>query len=232
MSFVSKFLKKNPQFLTNYVKVGFTIVDKTVTPLNKLMQHLLEVQGIDPRTQPGETSRKILAQAMSQVDDPEDFDVDFNFGPALKAFGTTSKKLAHLNLTKEQFKKATDLTFIDDKKTTDLYRSMTPTKDLPHLPGVKVVDESLNPMEDLFDFTKKYGVPEVGSLSVPTLKDALQTLKKFADKLADEERVPTEKVDIKRQPTVVGPPKRSNKKSKTIRTSTSKGVFRRVKDED
>lgn len=211
MNFVNDLLKKNPKLLTKYVTLGFNLVDKTVGPLNKLMVHLLEVQGIDPKTQPGARAREALVKAIDQVKDMEDFDVDFNFAPAFKAFD----KLKHLNLTKEQFKKVTDLsnlTDVEPLKVTKKWNSETQT-----------TDDYDNHINDLQKFMDKYNISltEI-PLNTNSVKVALSVLKKYIDK-----STPSERVEDHRSPVAVGHVKRSSQPVAITKTF-KKGVFRRT----
>lgn len=115
MNTFNDFLKKNPELLSKYVSLGLEIVDKAVVPLNIFMQHLLKVQGISPSAKPGELYKKMFNKAVDTPKlDKEDYSESFDFSPVIKAFEKTSDRLKHLNLTKEQFKKLTDLNNIPD----------------------------------------------------------------------------------------------------------------------
>src|SRR5574338_1154470 len=195
MKNLNNFLKSNPDILSKYVSIGLTIVDKAVAPLNGLMKHLMEVQGIDPNTQPGSRVRRALEVAVGQVDDPKDFDSDFNFSRFYSKFEKAKQNLDHLNLTKDQYRRITDLSKIDDvrpalipqseKKIPEI-RLYEETKELPHLPGVKVKDTTLNPLEDLAAYTGqslKTPVALSGNIDIKSLKNTLQELKKIAEGL-------------------------------------------------
>lgn len=113
MNVITTFLKKNPALLSKYVSLGITLMDKTVSPLNKLMIHLLEVQSIDPKTKPGQRAQEIL----NKVFDPqvtEEYDEDFNFSKFHTGLNKVTSKLNNLKLTADEFKRITDLSLIDD----------------------------------------------------------------------------------------------------------------------
>lgn len=225
MSFVNDLLKKNPKVLSKYVALVSTLVDKAVTPLNKLMVHLLEVQGIDPKTQPGERARKALVNAFDQFKDTEDFEAGFNFSPALKAFEKTGAKLQHLNLTKEQFKKATDLSDLSDpvQLKSELQVKSALVDALPYPPQ----SDYENHLDELKSFMDKYHMSTTEiPLNTASVKDALKTLQKYANKFA-----PTERVEDSRAPQIVGRVRRSAQPV-TVTKAFKKGVFRRTNKEE
>lgn len=187
MKNLNNFLKSNPDILSKYVTIGLTVVDKAVGPLNSLMRHLMDVQGIDPNTQPGTRTRKALELAVGNVEDNKDFDSDFNFSRFYSKFEKAKAGLDHLNLTKEEYRKATDLSKVNDKPEIRLFHKET--EELPYLPGVKVERTTLNPLEDLAAFTgqavkaPKAEFSATGNLDLKSLKKALQEIKKAAEEL-------------------------------------------------
>ncbi len=105
------FLKENPDILQKYVDTGLTCINLAMVPVNAFMKHLLEVQGIDPNTVPGEKARKALQDALDESIEKNhgrDFDDDYEFGPFYQRYQDIRKKL--VGLSKEKFKKLTDLT--------------------------------------------------------------------------------------------------------------------------
>lgn len=161
MKALNDLLQKHPSVLSTYVSLGFALVDKTVAPLNKFMQHLMVIQGIDPKTEPGAAERKLLEDMLNNVNDEEEFEEDFNFDPALKAFDKTNKKLQHLHLTKEKFKDLTDVSQL----------GVAPT-----------------PLQRTKEATKIFTAD--GLLNANSLKDALKTLKKYAEELESSDDMP------------------------------------------
>src|ERR1017187_6723382 len=123
MSILVNFLKRNPEALATYVVVSTKLVDRLVAPLNKFMEHLLVVQGIDPKTEPGANFRKALAAAVEGVDDSKEFQDDFDFGWVARHYEKTIKGLSHLNLSREKFLKITDLSKLNDPPKTELEKS-------------------------------------------------------------------------------------------------------------
>lgn len=126
MNMLTSFLKKNPELLTKYVSVGFSLVDKAISPLNKIMVHLLEVQEIDPKTQPGTIFRNALNKAINVIDE-EEYDEEFEFSRFHTRFQKVSNKLAGLNLTADTYRKITDLSLLSDETITvkDIERIIT-----------------------------------------------------------------------------------------------------------
>lgn len=237
MKLLNQFLKNNPDLVSKYVAVGYNLLGKTIQPLNRVMIHLLEVQGIDPNTRPGEATRKNLAVAVEQIAPiaEEEFEPDFNFS-AIKGFEKVSKQLSHLKLSHENFRKVTDLSLAQDTKQLELAAKYKTGK--VWNPVTKTVEENKvttpdNSVEDLKAFMDKYDV-DTKELFVAkpvfnadTVRDALSTIKKYADKLQSDDK---EVVEVKRQPVSIGSPKRTKTKAKAFGTHAKKGVFRRVED--
>lgn len=232
---LTELLKRNPVVLNKYVSLGFALVDKTVGPLNKLMHHLLEVQGIDPNTRPGDRTRAALTAAIDGVEDSEEFDKDFDFSRFHSRFQRVSAKLKDLNLSKEKYREMTDLSKLDDKPTMDRYKELvnltssgTPalqrtrsrgdTETIAEIESALKKPDFLDPIEDLKQFTAKY-YSDSGELNTSALKSALKKLESFAAN--------TERVDANRQPTVVGGTRRTKGRSKVTK-SFKNGLFRRV----
>jgi len=221
MTFID-LLKKNPGALSKYVSLGFAVVDKAVMPLNKLMHHLLEVQGIDPNTKPGEKARRELEDAIGNVCDPVEYESDFDFSRFHAKYKKVQSALGKLNLSKEQYRKLTDLSNLSDKPASQpLQRTKneialfaTPegrtelraklasddqnyhVDDQPTKFSMKeamddykaFTDGDSNPIEELKEFTSKYDVSSLkGVLTPSSLKEAVQTLSKFAQKQIKEE---------------------------------------------
>lgn len=111
------FLKRDNKRMEKYVSVGLTVVDSAMVPLNHLMKHLLIVQGISPETVPGERRRRELEATLMESFNKlaeRDYDEDYDFGWVNSRYQITQRKLKNLNLTKDSFKKYTDLGKIQD----------------------------------------------------------------------------------------------------------------------
>lgn len=198
-------LLENPAIKTSYVTAVFTAVDTTVNVLNKVMPHLLSVQGIDPNARPGSALAKLFNKAFEPKHE-EDFDEDFNFGPALKAFDKTAKKLSHLNITAKQFKELTDLDNLTTKsqsvsvEKTDnpaviSVSSPTTRPDLAELVTRLKSEESkrrnISVVNEMSEFVDKYSVAKpAGEID---LLEALKTLEKISHQL--DERKATRLAD-------------------------------------
>ncbi len=198
-------LLENPAIKTPYVTAVFTAVDTTVNVLNKVMPHLLSVQGIDPNARPGSALAKLFNKAFEPKHE-EDFDEDFNFGPALKAFDKTAKKLSHLNITAKQFKELTDLDNLTTKsqsvsvEKTDNpavigVSSPTTRPDLSELVTRLKSEESkrrnISVVNEMSEFVDKYSVAKpAGEID---LLEALKTLEKISHQL--DERKATRLAD-------------------------------------
>lgn len=182
MRTLTTFLKDNPEIRSKYVAVGVALgvalVDTAVGSLNKLMHHLFEVQGIDPRTQPGDKFRKALTDYMDRIEDAEEFEDDFDpinhipdFSPVARAFKRAQGKLSAL-LSVDQYNKATDLTHVNDKPAPEWLK---PTK-----VWGPPKDEHDNAIEELQKFMDKYNV-SMTPVPVTTgqMKKILDVLKKY-----------------------------------------------------
>lgn len=115
---LNTYLTKNPKLLSNYIKVSMTVIGAVLKPIDKVMKHALVVQGIDPNTMPGDRQRKALQAALDNDLNKlheKDFDDDYDFSWARKCLGVTNSKLVDLHLTKEAYRKLTDLNNVDDK---------------------------------------------------------------------------------------------------------------------
>lgn len=115
---LNTYLTKNPKLLSRYINVSMTVIGAVLKPIDKVMKHALVVQGIDPNTVPGDRQRKALQAALDKDLNKlheKDFDDDYDFSWAKKCLGVTNSKLVDLHLTKEAYKKLTNLNDADDK---------------------------------------------------------------------------------------------------------------------
>jgi DNA repair ATPase RecN len=226
MKTLTAFLQENPELRAKYVAVGSAIVDTAVGPLSRLMHHLLEVQGIDPRTQPGDRFRKALSDYMDKIEDAEEFEEGFDpvsaipgFSPVARAFERAKGKLSAL-LSQEQYKKVTDLTHVADKPAPEWLKT-TKVWEPPK-------DEHENALEELQQFMDKYNV---SLTTVPVtkdqVKDSLEVLKKYADRLNTKK----EKFSKARQPVVVGKTKKVKSNTKVTKSFGKNASFRRITEE-
>lgn len=226
MKTLTAFLRDNPKLRSKYIAVGSAIVDTAVGPLNKLMQHLLEVQGIDPRTQPGDSFRKALTDYMDKIEDAEEFEDGFDpvsaipgFSPVARAFERAKGKLSAL-LSQEQFNKATDLTHVNDKPTPEWLKA-TKVWEPPK-------DESENAIEELQAFMDKYNVSlDPVPVTDDQIKNSLEVLKKFTDRMNTKK----EKFSKARQPVAVGKTRKVKSNTKVTKSFGKNASFRRITEE-
>jgi len=228
MKTLTAFLQENPEIRSKYVAIGSAIVDTAVAPLNKLMHHLLEVQGIDPRTQPGDRFRKALTDYMDKIEDSEEFEEGFDpvssipgFSPVARAFERARGKLSAL-ISQEQYSKATDLTHVDDKPTPEWLKTTKvwePSK-----------DEHENAIEELQQFMDKYNV-SLDPVPVTTgqLKESLDVLKSYVSKF-DAKGLKKEKFSKARQPVSVGKTRKVKSNTKVTKSFGKNASFRRVEE--
>lgn len=109
---LKEFLNDNPDLLKKYVDGGVAAVGLVLTPLNAFMRHLLIVKGLDPDQDPGERQRRELLEAVGSLFDlthSKDFDDDYDFSWIQKKFEETRSNLKQLSITKNDFKKMTDI---------------------------------------------------------------------------------------------------------------------------
>ncbi len=172
-------IKKNPALLSKYVAVGTALVDKALVPLNKFMAHLLIIQDLDPKSKPGDRFEQSLRDAIDGVEDPEDFEKDYDLSWLKKSFERTRKNMRELNLSQDKFKELTDLSRVSDT------------------PPEPVRTEALSSIPSPFEVE--------GDAHIESLKNALKTLAKYAGDLEK----PTETFTASRQNVAVGKNKRS-----------------------
>lgn len=110
--FLREYFRNNPEHLKTYLDVGTTAAKFAIAPIGMVLKHLIEIQGMDPRTEPGRKMREAFQQALNntfQKYHDHDFDQDFDFSWLNKKFEQTRKDIEGLNLTKEDFRKMTDV---------------------------------------------------------------------------------------------------------------------------
>lgn len=120
MNYFDDLLRKNPKLLSKYVTIATTVVYTALAPLNKLMHHVLVVQGIDPNTTPGEKFRREMFSAIDQIEDVEEYDKDYDFSWVERQWKKTAKQLNNLNLTKDRYRELTNLARLEDEEPHEL----------------------------------------------------------------------------------------------------------------
>ena len=184
---LNTYLNKNPKLLSKYISVSMAVIGVVLKPINQVMKHALIVQGIDPRTRPGERQQKALQVALDKdlgTLHEKDFDDDYDFSWVKKALGITNAKLADLHVTQETFRKLTDLTHVDDapeaaapvtnRRETRLYPT-TEEKEVKET-------EASRPTKFVVHLDSKPASP----FDTPSFKDAIAKLKEYAATLSKD----------------------------------------------
>jgi hypothetical protein len=176
MNTLVSLLKKNPEVLSKYVSFGTAMVDTIVAPLNKFMEHLLTIQGIDPATQPGQSFHNSLNNLFNEVGDIEDFGEDYDDKVMKKHFAKAQGKLKHLNLTLNQYKEMTDITDLKDKEV---------------LPQVTIPDplDSIAPYYTVEDQKKFAELDLLTKKSPPHTLDSLMKILKKVESVLEEKSI-------------------------------------------
>jgi len=113
MNFLYDLLKSRPSLLSNYIKLGTFLTNKVGNILNKVMEHLLTIQGIDLKTEPGDKYRGDLEKALKFLFENESKDnTNFDLHDAWVK-RALEKTRAKLNVSEESFNKLTDLSNLD-----------------------------------------------------------------------------------------------------------------------
>jgi hypothetical protein len=120
---LKRFFKNNPEQLKSYVQVGLVAAKVVVTPLSSFLKHLIEIQGMDPNTEPGRRMKEQFQNAINSVfqnTHVHDYDTNFDFSWLNKKFEQTRKDLEQLDLSKEDFRKMTDVGNLRATKALDV----------------------------------------------------------------------------------------------------------------
>jgi hypothetical protein len=111
LSFIKRYFE-DKDLLETYVNWGITAATWAIVLINKVLKHLITVQGIDPNTEPGLRQRMLFQQAVNEAFgklDTKSYDDDFDFSWFNKQFKQIESNLGELNLNKEDFMKMTDV---------------------------------------------------------------------------------------------------------------------------
>lgn len=228
MQTFTEFLKKNPNLLSKYVNVGTAVVDAVVQPLNKFMRHLLVVQDIDPNSQPGNKAYQELSDQLdhmlSGLPDQEEYTGPFADDALLrKCLERAKRKFSDLD--EKAFRKMTDLSKWPDRKEDKVEPLQV------SLSGGRTIEEAMKSAKPVYTASDQDVFAKLAATASPTstdaLKEALEILAKYADKLEEK---PTEAFAVGRQATAVGSARRYPSYTRVVR-SFKNGVFRRVADE-
>lgn len=134
----------SPKLIQLYVSIGIKIANIMVSPLNKLLKHLLVAQGIDPNTKTGQKFQQDLEDIFNG-DRSKDYDDGINLSWVNKKFQQIRGELPELDLSQEDFTKMTDVS-----KTLDVEQTTPP---------LTIAPSPLDALADLFKipYTERVG---------------------------------------------------------------------------
>ena len=227
MKALKDFLSKNPVRMEKYVSGGFAVLHGVMYPVRKFMEHLLTVQGIDLKTQPGERARKALIDALNRVDDSKDYSEDYDFNWAYNKYKKLREK--HPNMTKEAYTRLTDLGQLSDHPDNPL--SVAVQRNIQRDQIKDITKQYLNDMENKSSFKEESAVDVDGVIrdldkfsdefKAGNLKEALKTITKYAKTYENSMEI----IDSSHaEPTV----NTKNVKIPTKSTKTLSPIFRRA----
>lgn len=149
----------SPELLQSYVNAGVAITNMAVAPFNKLLKHLLTVQGIDPNTEPGLRARQLFQQAVDEAfgGRRKEYDDDFDLSWVTKKFQQTRNELSELDLCKEDFLKMTDVGNLKATRALDVDQQLPGNTKTTLRPDVQsgmplTIDQS--PIDELADLLR------------------------------------------------------------------------------
>lgn len=214
MSTLTSFLKNNDEVRETYVKVGTAVVNALAVPLEMFLAHLLEVQGIDPKNAtPNQFLKDALSKALEQVDDPEELPEDFDVDWVIKHYAKARDRLN--NLTREAYHKMTDLTHIadreDDDSSEEKVAEQWAAKAVSAVTEGKPAVYTARDVEDIQKFAKNK--PPLSTIQTDSLKEALETLAKYAHKLSEDEGEEKPTVSVPRQVSTFAKARKAKKKA-------------------
>lgn len=118
MNSFNVYLKRRPYLFKKYVSYGTFLAKVMTLPINMLMKHLLVVQGLDPKSQPGDLFRKELFNQFDTIDSFA-YEKEYDHSWATQKFESVKK--SHPDLTREQFDKITDVSqFVSPNSIKDI----------------------------------------------------------------------------------------------------------------
>jgi hypothetical protein len=113
--FIKSILHDDPSLIQKYVGFGASCVSHVLAPVGVVLKHLLEVQNLDPSSEPGSRYQQALEDAINKVVDDKDFDTDFDLSWVYKKWEETNRGLKNFKLTQQKFQELTDLNNVSDK---------------------------------------------------------------------------------------------------------------------
>jgi hypothetical protein len=118
MSFINKKIKsildKNTQVKPHYVSYGIALTQLMTVPVKELMLHLMYVQDIDPKTQPGQKLRNEMRSAFSDLDS-KPYNEDFDLSWVGKSYKSVKETLGNINFTPGAFRKLSDVSHLNSE---------------------------------------------------------------------------------------------------------------------
>jgi hypothetical protein len=111
---ITNFIKNNPSLLNTYVYVGEVVANVVSVPLERLMKHLLEVQGLNPNAPTGDKLLTDLDAHFKSMDDTKDLPKDFDQKWISKQFEKLKNNDKTVGISKQEFFKLTDLNKVQD----------------------------------------------------------------------------------------------------------------------
>jgi hypothetical protein len=226
-AFLKQYFQNNPDRLKSYVGLGVKIVNLATSPLGVLLKHLIEIQGMDPNTEPGRRAREQFQRALDSTFEKfhnHEYDSDFDFSWLSKKFEEARKSNGQsFDLSKEEFRNLTDVsnlkatppfaapaTRITTEAGVPVTIDQSPVDEIASLLDVPVDISALKlePARDAFNkesWLKAYGDIHANPprLELPEdrneLKDALRSLVNFAKSFEEEHALEPSKLMARTQ---------------------------------
>lgn len=174
--FLKEYFRNNPEHLQVYVNWGTKAAKLAVVPLSAALKHLIEIQGLDPNTEPGRKTLEAFKQLFNYKHD-HGYDNDFDFSWLNKKFEEARKNNKSFNLTKEEFRHLTDVSNLKTEPffTTPIQRTTTEA-------GIHVtIDRS--PVQELADLLDVHPVNQIAPEPAEQARD--EFLNMFSDARAN-----------------------------------------------
>lgn len=202
MNKIFSLIKENPRLLSKYVTASITVLNLAVKPFNTVLKHLLEIQDIDPKSNPGSKTIELLTKALDTGIDTEDFNPNFDFA-VLRGFDNVSRNLPHLNITQEDYKKIVNLNYVYHEETENrpqIYSTRKPSVKRSEADSVPNTVNDVQPedllqkmldknMLDQSDAAKKAQLVEISKWSPAARVDMNRVLDKYDVDYVVEENV-------------------------------------------
>ena len=106
--YIKDFMFTKPELLKKYVDTSLLALNYLLIPVSAFTKHLLELQGLDPNTVPGQRELKALQAAFDKYHDDE-YDTDYDASWVQKKFAKVREAGRWGDLTQETFVDLTDI---------------------------------------------------------------------------------------------------------------------------